>query len=119
MDATPIVHDTRTEAEKRYDAERDGSLYHAPAVLVRPHICDDELDDEQFGTHIWTDYTIGDVDVTISTPAHERDYTPMVYIGSAAEMPWATLLTYLPALNALAADPTLATAVRAWERRQP
>lgn len=60
------AHDTRTEAERRYDATRLSPLptASAPAVTVQPFICDDTLNAD-YGQPIGTSYLCNGVEVYV------------------------------------------------------
>jgi len=53
-----------------------------PAVRVEPHICDDAVDTRRYGTHIWTDYSVGEGDALVEIAvATDGRWPPQLYIG--------------------------------------
>lgn len=118
------TNDTRTEAERRYDAERDGTLYTlapaAPAIEVT-HLYRDpnkgnDLTPTPIGPIAYTDYTLGD-EATRALVSFDTKGTELCeiimqgqYVEGPIEAHLANLEQAIANMRALLADPRVQAA---------
>lgn len=85
-------------------------------IAVTPRISDDTIDKALYGTHVWTDYSIGNngTEVTFFTDDTEPELNALGGDG----IPLSEVDRILPEIIALMSSPEVKAARAAWEARQ-